>query len=806
MTEDASEPLEHVDLSTRSLAALEWGDLLNQLSDECASEPGRRAMLALAPARSLSEAQHRMQLAAAALELDAAGSALPAADFADISELLERLERGASAAGSDLVKITQVLEQAGRLRAAVTPHAETHPHLVAALTSEPSLERLAERLRAALEPSGEVSDAASATLASLRAKVRDTEHELRQQLKRLIVAYRDLLSGDYAAEREGRYVLPVRADAHRRVEGSVVGSSGSGNTLFVEPREIQTLANRLRVREAEAEREAARVLAELCRLVLQRHSAVNEAFRACVQADVLIALTRWSKGSAAYPIAVSDARVLELRQARHPLLARSPDVVANDLSLRAGEALVVSGPNAGGKTVALKTLGLFALMVRAGVPLPCAPESRVGFFDEVLADVGDQQSLVHSLSTFSGHVRKLAAILALSREGTLVLLDEIAQGTDPEEGAALAGAVLEALAARGAATAVTTHYERLKEQAAGPGPLKNACVGFDFARLRPTFRVTLGAFGPSSALLVAARYGIGAELIARARELLPSEALERERVAQELARERERLAERERELDAERDRLELATRRLEMDQQRFQHEARARIDQESQRLLTEVKQARAELHAARQRLRTQARGPAELRAIERDVSRVAAKVALGGTLAPEKRPPERAELGAPPTTLHVGDTVLVRATGVVATVLEPPARGSVELRAGAVRLRVPLSAVAAVTTGARPAKPRQRARPLEARGIADRARRTTDNTIDLRGTRVDEALDALDAFVDRLIGEGQDYGFVLHGHGTGALRLAVREHLTASTSVDKVAPADKDEGGDAFTVFHIAGP
>lgn len=217
MTEDASEPLEHVDLSTRSLAALEWGDLLNQLSDECASEPGRRAMLALAPARSLSEAQHRMQLAAAALELDAAGSALPAADFADISELLERLERGASAAGSDLVKITQVLEQAGRLRAAVTPHAETRPHLVAALTSEPSLERLAERLRAALEPSGEVSDAASATLASLRAKVRDTEHELRQQLKRLIVAYRDLLSGDYAAEREGRYVLPVRADAHRRV-------------------------------------------------------------------------------------------------------------------------------------------------------------------------------------------------------------------------------------------------------------------------------------------------------------------------------------------------------------------------------------------------------------------------------------------------------------------------------------------------------------------------------------------------------------------------------------------------------------
>ena len=791
------------DLYARSLAALEWSELLDQLSLGCASEPGRLALLALAPARSLTEAQQRMQLTAEALELEEAGSILPAVSFADISELLDRLERGANAAGSELLRLAQVIEQAGRLRAIVMPHAEAYPALAARLSSEPSLDRLAERLRAALEPNGDVSDGASSGLGPLRAKLRDTERELRQLLKHLIAAHRELLSGDYVTERDGRYVLPVRADAHRRVEGSVVGSSGSGSTLFVEPIEIQSLANRLRVREAEVEREVARVLSELCHLIRQRLPALKAAFHACVSGDVLLALTRWAKSSASHPVVASSAPVLDLRRARHPLLARLPEVVANDLLLSAREALVVSGPNAGGKTVALKTLGLFALMVRAGVPVPCAPESRVGFFSEVLADIGDQQSLVHSLSTFSGHVRRLASILAHSGEGTLVLLDEVVQGTDPEEGAALAGAVLEALAARGAAIAVTTHYERLKEQAAGVGPLTNACVGFDFARLRPTFRVTLGAFGPSSALLVAARYGLSPEIIARARELLPVEALERERVAEELARERERLAERERALDAERTRLELAIRKFEAERQRFVADEQARFNQESRRLLNEVKQARAELHAARQRLRSQARGSAELRAVEHEVSRVAAKVALGGALAPERPRPEQGLLS---TTLNVGDKVLVRSTGAVATVLEPPVRGSVELRVGAVRLKVPLSGIGAVSAGERSDKKRHApAHQLEARAPAERARRTSDNTLDLRGTRVDEAPNALDAFLDKLLGEGQDYGFVLHGHGTGALRLAVREHLTASTWVESVAPADKDEGGDAFTVFRIAG-
>ncbi|HEU5076154.1 MAG TPA: Smr/MutS family protein, partial [Polyangiaceae bacterium] len=796
--------IDRSELFSRSREALDYPELLGVLARGCASAPGSAAVLALSPAPEFEEAELRMQRLASALELDRNGAELPRASFADIAEVLERAERGAHVSGAELFDVYRVLEHAQRLRLFMQPHKSDHPLLAGFLASEAHLDVLAARLADSLEPSGEVSDAASRTLADAREGVREAERELRVLLKRLVSANAALLSGEYFAEREGRYVLPVRADAHQRVEGSVIGSSASGNTLFVEPREVAALVNRLRVRQAAVEREVARVLRELVLALVPKVGAVRQAFEASVQADVLGALVRWAARAGASAFAIERAPRLSLIMARHPLLADSPVVVANDLVLGGGEALVLSGPNAGGKTVALKTIGLFALMSAAGIPLPCDPASRVGFFERVLADVGDQQSLSHSLSTFSGHVQKLAAILDVSASGTLVVLDEVAAGTDPEEGAALAGAVLEQLVAKGAAVAVTTHYERLKEQAAGGGPLKNASVGFDFARMQPTFRVTLGAFGPSSALLVAARHGLGPELIARARELLPREAVEREEVVRELEGERHRLAQVERELAEERTRLELWARQLEAEKARLVSEGKRELGRETEKLLSDVRAARSELQHARARVKSEGKTARGLREVEREVSRVAAQVAVGGPLAAAAVARTPAGEALEPTAIVPGQTVRLRSNGAMATVLEAPKNGEVALRIGAIRLRVPVTDLAPVDKKAGAARAaRMPKRPLPAPGVPDRVRRTGDNTLDLRGTRVEDAAALLDAFVDRLLSSGEDAGFVLHGHGTGALRQAVREHLLGSTWVGHVEPADKDEGGDAFTMFKI---
>jgi DNA mismatch repair protein MutS2 len=436
--------------------------------------------------------------------------------------------------------------------------------------------------------------------------------------------------------------------------------------------------------------------------------------------------------------------------------------------------------------------------------VPAARESHIGWFDTVLADVGDEQSLVRSLSTFSAHVENLSRVLELAGPRVLILLDEVAAGTDPEEGAALAAAVLEGLTARGAAVAVTTHYERLKELAAEPGRLKNASVGFDFASMSPTFRLTLGVPGASSALAVAARHGLPPAVLKRAEELLPHAALDRERVIQELSRERERVAA---ELATLAEERRLQTERaleLEAEREALHAEARATIDKEARELLTQVRNARAELLAARERLRTESLGRAELKALENAVNQVAQSVAMGGPLAPMPRSNQAPGRVLTPSELTPGTQVRLRSTGSIGTVIERPSRGEVQLRVGALRVREKIEALEPAPPTAKQ-RPAAKVLPAKSKIVANRpaAQRTQDNTLDLRGVRVEDAAERLDIFLDRMLGGGEAVGFVLHGHGTGALRVRVRQHLGGCSYVEHSRAAEPDEGGDAFTVFWV---
>jgi DNA mismatch repair protein MutS2 len=792
------------ELEAHAQSALEWLTLLARLSERAQSELGKARLLALSPAATLAEARERTARVRAALRLAEHGVALPNLDFPDIEETLGRIGLHAATSGSELIAVARVLGHARALREVVTAHGESAPELVAALSSEPKLDRLHERLLAALESNGTVSDAASPELRHARQRAREVREELKRRLNELVQRYGDVIQGAYYTERDGRYVLPVRADAHYRVEGIVLGSSSSGSTLFVEPQEVTNLGNKLRVREAEVEREIARVLAELVLAVAERLDSVRVALEACIVADVLAALTRFAGESRARPVDVAADDRIELFHARHPLLALSGvEVVANDITLRGGEALVISGPNAGGKTVALKCLGLFAWMVRAGVPIPANAESHVGWFEHVLADIGDEQSLVRSLSTFSAHVENLARILSQARPGVLVLLDEVAAGTDPEEGAALAAAILETLASRGAAVAVTTHYERLKELAAKPGALANASVGFDFVSMSPTFRLTLGVPGASSALLVAARHGLSAELLARAHEHLPRAALERERVIRELGREHERLNEERQELAEQARKQGEYAEQLRAERDEEHARARANIETETHALLKELRASRSELVEARARLKAMRASAMELRQAETSASRAAHSVTAANEFL--RPPPLAAQIGRvlDAKELLPGARVIVRANGAVATVLERPSRGEVSLRLGALRIRERLDALDPAPPSAKPITPAKPRRAPTASSTRAAAQRTRDNTLDIRGLRVEDAPNRLDAFLDRMLGEGEPVGFVLHGHGTGALRSRVREHLAGCSYVEHVRAAEPDEGGDAFTVFWV---
>jgi len=790
-------------MDPRTRAALEWSLLLDLISNRAVSRPGRTSLAALSPATTREEALALADRSREALALDALGEALPVRDFSDVTEALDVATRGGSLAVADLAAILELLGVADDLRSYAEARRTAFPALATAVTSDARLAVLAGRLGQALDSDGTLSDAASPALRETRARAREARTALKERLEKSLDEHAALVQGRYYTERDGRYALPVRADAHRRVEGIVLGTSASGGTLFVEPREATELGNKLKLKLAAVEREEERVLAELTQAVAAAAESVAGALVAATEADRLTAIAQYARATRAEVLVPDESNAIDLREVRHPLLAaRGVPVVENDVRVRGGQALVISGPNAGGKTVVLKCLGLAAWMVRAGLPVPAAPESTIGWFDGVIADVGDEQSLERSLSTFSAHVTRLADIVKEAGARTLVLLDEVASGTDPEEGAALATAVLEALTEKGAAVAVTTHYERLKELAASGERLSNASVGFDFTRLAPTFRLALGVPGPSSALAVASRFGLPDTVIERARALLPDRAREREEAVARLGREREALERERRELRGELALASALRADLEREKARAIEEADEELGREARELTAVVRAARAEVREARRRLKQGDPGGDTVRDIERTVSRAAAHVAMGGTL---ERHVERSKSPVPvvePAAIGVGTTVRLKRLGTLATVDAAPERGLVRLRAGALRLTVPLSDVEPAPKGARPATPRRESRARERSPLVD-AVRTATNTIDLRGTRVEEALARVDAFLDVMMGEGERVGFALHGHGTGAIKAAVREHLASSSYVEHSRAAEPDEGGDAFTVFWI---
>jgi DNA mismatch repair protein MutS2 len=664
---------------------------------------------------------------------------------------------------------------------------------------------LAAELERAFDPSGKLLDTASALLGELRERARALHRAVKARLEEMLADEEvvGMLRDAYYSVRGDRYVLPVRAEHKSHLPGIVHNASGSGQTLFIEPQELLELGNQLTIAEAGALEEEQRILAELSAAVGRRAPQLEQ--------DVAT-LARLDEGGAGAKLAddlhASAPELLEgARESfrflalRHPLLAlRTPQVVANDVALPGeARALIISGPNAGGKTVTITAVGLSALMARAGLPVPAADGSRVPLYRTVYTAIGDEGDLSRDLSTFTAHLTALKHILEAAGPGTLVLIDEIAADTDPREGAAIAVAALEKLVSAGAQVLITTHLEELKALGLSDPRFAAASVGFDLQRLAPTYRLQIGEVGRSSAIEIAARVGIPHDVCARARELLGGatsalstavERLDRERGALAEARvEAERLRE---ELRREREAAARERERLAQTEREVRAGARAELVADIEKRRQEVAQLVAQLQAA----------PAMARAVE--VQR-----ALAAAEAEEQRAEARDEPhAAPPSELREGATVRHARLGTEGTILELSGDHAL-VQMGAMRSKVPLADLVPLTRKQRGAAPGFRKSASEKLQRAEAVRPapaiSVQPTLDLRGMRVDEAIHALEEELDRRLREGAEEVHVLHGHGSGALKSAIREHLARSPYVRRSRPGESHEGGDAITVAELSG-
>jgi len=789
-------------MDARSQALLEFPLVRERLAAATSFPPSQRLAEALQPssdplivARQLDETDQ-----ARALLSERPGVGVGGAH--DIAPWVERAARGGRLEPEQFLGIAETLDAATRL---ATSLADERRPLLRDLGRElHPLPAVRSTLARSFDPVGELLDTASPRLGGLRAAVRVAYDRLRRRLDALVGAeLGGALQDPIVTLRNGRYVVPVKAEARSRVKGIVHDASGSGQTLFIEPLVAVELGNAWREAQAAEQEEVARILDELSALIAVNAAALRETLDALARFDLWAAKASLAADMDATRAETADRPEVVLLSARHPGLTGR--VVPIDVRIGDGyTALVVTGPNTGGKTVTLRTLGLLSLMHQAGLHVPAEAGSKLPVWRDVFADIGDEQSVAQSLSTFSGHLRRITTIVSEAGPDTLVLLDELGAGTDPTEGSALAQALLDHFIRAGAIVAATTHYAELKAYAHTTAGARNAAVEFDLDTLSPTYRLTIGLPGGSQAFAIAERLGLPEAIVADARSRLTeaqrsfeatlaairetegetSEALERARSAEQRASEALSAAQEER-----------RRARRERDEQ-----VRAARD-EAERIVAEL---REELAATRKMLERETVTAASLDAAMSRAEMLAARLPSAET--PADEPLREA---AAPRTWKVGDRARSGSGGWEGRIaaLEKGGRRAT-LEAGGLRVTVEVDDLqpalgVPTSVGGGTGRGGGAAAASNAATLRLERARTVASSLDLRGARVEEALETLDRYLDDAGVAGLGSATIIHGLGTGALRDAVRTAAASHPLVRSVRPGERGEGGDGATVVTL---
>lgn len=804
-------------MQTKHLATLELPKILERLASHCAFSASEVLARALQPSAETAEVTRRLAETTQAKDALNKLEGIDVGGARDVRERVEFTTHGGVLEPQEFLTIRDTLEAGKRIQRAFLRYGAVYPQLTAITNLIEPCAALVNEINRCVDDGGEVRDNASPALASARREVRIVHDRLLQKLQRMVADSNmsTYLMESLVTQRGGRYVIPVRADFKGRIPGVVHDQSSSGQTLFIEPLATLDLNNEWRELQLAEARERLRVLTALSNQVAADVELITRTIDCLAQFDLTLAKAKYSeqvRGNAAQMASRDKTPQGEaafmLRQARHPLLNQQTAVPIDvhlgmkDDKGESARVLVITGPNTGGKTVALKTVGLLALMTQCGLHIP-AEQARMPAFEAIYADIGDEQSIEQSLSTFSSHLTNLVAFLPLVNAQSLVLLDELGAGTDPVEGAALARSILEYLLQSNALCATATHYPELKAWAYLTDGAVNANVAFDYQTLRPLYKLTVGLPGRSNAFAIARRLGLKADILDAAEKLIDDNHARTEEMLAEIARmyrqaEAARNAARRAENEAEKQagRMKAQARDIESKREEFVAQAREDAEREVENLRGEIRKLRARVVAAGGSLTLE-----EVKAIERELQ----KTTEDGRRKTEDEPkpaqpvsrlPSPVQTNQAPRPLRVNDTVRVKSLNANA-VIGSIAGDEAEVQMGRMRMKVRLSdlervrAAEADTQDAAPSYERF-SRP-----------QSPGMELDMRGMMTDEGVSRVEEYLDRAARAGLPFVRIIHGKGTGALRRAVRDAIKHSPFTKSFETGQEGEGGDGVTVVKL---
>lgn len=795
-------------LGEKSLRTLEYFTVLDLLAAQTVSARGREMALALRPVTDREDAALYLRQTTDAKDMMVKNGSPTLGGIRDVTAALRRCEVGGVLNMRELLNVASLL-QAARLMQAYFAEQEEKTTLTPIYNRISGNRSLEESITTSIVSEEEMADGASPELSSIRREMRRIGGRVRETLGRMISGERaKYLQEAIITQRNGRFVVPVKAEHRGDVPGLVHDTSGSGATLFVEPAQVVEINNQLKVLEGREQQEIERILAELSAGVAQCSSSIREDYEALCTMDFIFARAKLSFQLNACEPHLTDEYAVNLHRARHPLLDQKAAVPIDIAIGRDYDTLVITGPNTGGKTVSLKTLGLLCLMAQSGLHIPANETSEVCIFENVYADIGDEQSIEQSLSTFSSHMKTIVGIMEKCAKGDLVLFDELGAGTDPVEGAALAVSVIGYARQMGARVAATTHYSELKTFALTTDGVENASCEFDVGTLRPTYRLLTGIPGKSNAFAIAARLGLQPTILERAKEQISTENTRFEDVLAELEKERRQLekykAEAERlraAAQSERDKAENLRDKTQDETDRILENARLKAD----RILKDARMAAETVFDELEDMKKKAQKSAA------DQNLAAAKTTLRGIItqtetevrgkAREKRTVDPNEV----KNLKPGDEVqLLNVSGVTATVLKAPdSDGNVQVQAGIMKMTVQVTEVRPLKKQKQTKKPAGRPMGGGKGGVRELRMDAAPSEIDVRGLCAEEAILEVDQFISSALMSKLPAVRIIHGKGTGTLRAAIQSHLKRNKFCKTVRNGVFGEGEMGVTVVEF---
>jgi len=774
-------------MDERSMRILEWDKIRHLVADRASFSLGKELALQLYPSTDATEVQNRLERTSHAVSLLWKYGDPPFGGAMDITPILQRSSIGGILDGTELLSIVAVLDCAGNMQR----YLAKSEHFSDCLSQLHALPELAAEIKRCIDDDGSIRDNASPQLATIRQKIRTLENKIRDKLDSIVHSgsYQKLLQDSIVTIRNGRYVVPVKQE-HRAAFGGIVhDQSASGATLFIEPAVVVELNNQLRIAQQDEEREIERILRHLSNQVTQTNHLIKGTLNTLARLDLIFAMAKFSRYIRGTVPKLNTHGFVHIKQGRHPLL--TGNVVPIDIWI--GDqfwVLVITGPNTGGKTVTLKTVGLFALMTQAGLHIPANDGSEMAVFDNIFADIGDEQSIEQSLSTFSSHMSNIVKIIDRATANSLVLLDELGAGTDPTEGAALATALLDYFRQQRITTIATTHYSELKNFAYANPEVENASVEFDPETLKPTYRLAIGVPGRSNAFAIAQGLGLPDAIVTAAKGLLSDEKIHVEDIISEIETDRR---------EAQRARETAEAMRTEYEQLKLKYEYMHReLQEKKEALLAEartqadelISRTRHELDLLIGELRKQQN--LDLAAIVDAKRRELAEQQIKLRQHTEKSKPS----AQPLRNLLPGEQVKVRSLNQTGYVLEISETEAL-VQIGIMKVTVKLTDLERVDERPKPVVHRTRSGGGLSKSVS------IHPELDLRGNTIDDAIVAVDKYLDDAFLSSLAQVRIIHGKGTGALREAIQSHLRNHPHVKHFRLADPSQGGSGVTVVEL---